>query len=62
MRKTFDQAGPDRIDDEGHDDGNGRRGPHGHLRADRAIQNDHIDSALYQVGDQLRHSIVIAFG
>src|SRR3984893_3107510 len=62
MRQALDQAGPDRIEDEGHNDGDSGRGTLSHLRANSTVLDDHVDFALDQVSDQLWYTIVIAFG
>src|SRR5262245_5616281 len=62
MSQTVDQAGPDRIEDEGHDDWDRRRGTLCHLSANRTVHNDHVDPAADQFGDQLGYPIIIAFG
>src|SRR5882672_3651034 len=59
MREARDQTGPDRIDDERHDDGDSGCGTLGRLGRNRAVHNDHIHFTLHQVGDQLRYSIVV---
>ena len=45
VRQALDQAGPDRIEDEGHYDGDSRCGTLGHLCANGTVLDDHIDFA-----------------
>ena len=54
VREAGDQAGSDWITDDGHDDGNGRRGALDRQGCNRVLHDDHLDLAMNQVGDQLR--------
>ena len=62
MCEVRNQAGPDWIGHQGHDDGNSGRGTLCRLGCNRAVHDDHIDLALHQVGGQRGYLIVIAAG
>ena len=62
MREVRDQAGSDRIADDGHDDWDGGRGALDRLGRNRSRDDDYLDFALKQVRGQLWYPIEIAVG
>ena len=62
MREVRDQAGSNRISDERHDDGDGRRGALDRSGRGRTIHDDQIGFALDQVGGQRGDASVIPGG
>src|SRR2546430_9212547 len=62
VRQALDQAGPDRIEDERHDDGDCGCRALGNLGPYRAVLDDHIDPVPDQVGGHFWYATVIALG
>ena len=60
--RLLTKPGPNRIENERHNNGDGRRHTLGHFGANRAVLDDYLHLFLYQVFDQPRDPTVITLG